>query len=223
MRDMNRAAVVLFCGNARQEERQKRLPHRFLATLHDWLRRAVSAVADAELLIAACDGGRLTLRGACEGDWPAGPLDEQIERVLSFCFGSGYRRVVLLAGDVPATPRIADALIALDAAPAVVGLSGDGGFYLAAFREEPGLDWRAILGDRKTAGRELIARLRDVAFLPTLDDIDSREDAERLLKHAPAALASRLVPLLVPVTHPPQRTTNNEQRTTLPSRAPPAA
>lgn len=203
MRRTSDAAVVLFCGDVRREERQKNLPPRFLAALHDWLARTVVANADADLLVATRAGARLVVRGADDCQWSASSLEEQIETVLGWCFSAGYRRVILLAGDIPASPvgALSDAFRVLESPDrrAVLGRSGDGGFYLAGFNAPPDIDWKTVLFDRTRAGDELTASLLGschVTELTPLDDIDSRGDALRLLRYSTIPIASALVSLL---------------------------
>ncbi|MGZ7042579.1 MAG: DUF2064 domain-containing protein, partial [Thermoanaerobaculia bacterium] len=128
------AAVLLFCGDPRRDSWQKRLPRQFLATIHRSLRQLIGTNHDADLITVSANANRVQLSGSgLEHNEPAGTLAQQIDSSVRFCFDSGYRRVVILAGDVVQLSRevVVDALHVLDQTPraVVLGRSGDGGFY----------------------------------------------------------------------------------------------
>jgi hypothetical protein len=203
--DTGRAVIVLFGGDPQREEREKRLPRRFLSALHAALRKTVSGFTGVDVLITR-DAGREFRLG--DGRWQVDSLSARIETAVTHCFSSGYSRVLLLAGDVVDVRRadIAQALHAL-AGPrrAVLGLSGDGGFYVVGFGQAPEVEWARLLRDRQSAGAALGDALRAnglaVTTLRTVDDIDTREDAERIVRlrsSSPALLrlVARLASLL---------------------------
>ncbi|HVT44430.1 MAG TPA: DUF2064 domain-containing protein [Thermoanaerobaculia bacterium] len=186
----NRSAVVLFCGDPRREERQKNLPPRFLGTLHRELRAIVASLPDVDLVTASRRGDELVLTGpGAFVERTTRTLAEQIDLAIRSCFDSGYSRVVILAGDVPTLSRevVADALDRLRSAGprAVIGPSGDGGFYLAGFNRTPELEWPRILEEPErvaaTLAEHAAAARMLLEILPVIDDIDERADAARLL------------------------------------------
>lgn len=182
-----RPAVVLFRGDPPRDEQEKRLPRGLLTTLHRALLRRLRSLA-VDIYIAGQDGRSFRLEGpAGDAAWPIEPLGRRIETALRFCFDSGYRRVLVLAGDIMA-PEADDLQRAIDALcderrTGVIGASGDGGFYVAGFNVEPAVDWDSVVADRGRAAQELIEQLvRDgfaMAALPPADDIDTIEDARR--------------------------------------------
>jgi glycosyltransferase A (GT-A) superfamily protein (DUF2064 family) len=202
----NRAAVVLFCGDPRREERQKRLPRRFLAILHRSLQRTLRGI-QSDLFIASDDGDRFRISGASSASWQIGSLAGRVETAVRHCFSSGYARVLLLAGDVVDVARddLAHALRLLEttAQRAVIGPSGDGGFYLAGFNAPPDLDWEHLFDDRSRSRDELADALRDHGYtiesMRRVDDIDNLADAERIVRELPGALAGELRAMLAAV------------------------
>jgi len=159
-----RAAVVLFCGDPAREERQKRLPRGFLSRLHDALLARFERL-DADVYVARSDM-RTTLAG-------------QIESAVSACRERGHRRVVLVAGDALVDDSIMRRAIAAD--EPMIAASGDGGFAIAAFATDATLDWDAVVERRELAAQRLRERL-DVIELPRIDDIDSLDDARRVMQ-----------------------------------------
>jgi len=176
---MHRPAIVLFCGNAARDEQQKQLPPRFLTRLHDALRRRLRAL-DADVYVATHDH-----RAFRVGDtaWPIASLGTQIDTALRHCFDRGHQRVVIVAGDAPVDEAIVQR--ALDATSPVIAASGDGGFALAAFSEAPDIDWNEIVANRAHAAQALRDRM-PLEELPRVDDIDTIEDARRLLRDVPS-------------------------------------
>jgi glycosyltransferase A (GT-A) superfamily protein (DUF2064 family) len=207
MESQSPTVVVLFSGDPRREERQKRLPRRFLSTIHDALLKTIRGAAGVDVLIARDVGGELCLG---DGRWRLDSLAERIETAIGYGFSRGYTHVLLLAGDIVDVRRedVARAVQALDGSlrTAAVGLCGDGGFWAAGFSQTPALDWTRLLRDRSKAGAALIDALHADGFfveeLPIVDDVDSRADAERLirLRRRPRALVrlrARLASMLL--------------------------
>jgi glycosyltransferase A (GT-A) superfamily protein (DUF2064 family) len=199
---MKNAAVLLFCGDPRRDSWQKRLPRHFLATIHRSLRRLIGTIAGADLFTVSANHGRVRVSGAAfDHVAVADTLGQQIEVAVRQSFAAGYRRVIILAGDVVLLTRdvVVDALDALDAPSASIALgrSGDGGFYLAGFNRLPHLDWDAVVGCRERAADALIAaagaRSVPLTLLPTVDDVDSIADALRLISLRGAFIRSRVL------------------------------
>lgn len=221
MDSRNQAVVVLFRGDPRREERQKRLPRRFLSTLHASILKTIEGVAGVDVLIARDVGDDFRLG---DDSWQLDSLAERIEAAIAYGFSHGYARVLLLAGDVVDVKRedLSHALEALDgsARTAAIGFSSDGGFYVAGFSQSPELDWARLLDDRANAGAALAEALRADGFviekLPPVDDVDTRADAERLVRfrrvsRAFLRLIAKLTSILqrvVAIAEPPQSRTN---------------
>lgn len=218
MNNRGRAVVILFRGDPRREERQKRLPRRFLSAIHDALLKTIGGLPGVDVLIARDAGGEFLLG---DGRWQISSLAARIETAIAHGFSCGYSRVLLLAGDVVDLRRehIAEGLRTIDgsARRAVIGCSGDGGFYVVGFNWLPEVDWSHLLHDPAHAGAALSDALRAEGFalttIPSVDDIDGRVDAERLLRlrrasrallRLIAGLASRLVRIspVSPFSHP---------------------
>lgn len=116
-----------------------------------------------------------------------GDLGTRMERALSHALSEGAPWAMVLGADLPGLPatRLAQAARALEqGAPAVVGPSDDGGFYLLGVSRCPpgllaGLPW----SDRFTCRRTL-ERLRERGLEPRLIDgwydVDELDDLERL-------------------------------------------
>ena len=165
---MHRDAVILFSGNARREETRKGLPPRFLGRLHEAIAETVRSVGGVDLIVVS------------EQIAPD-RLGARVRDELAACFDAGYANVALLAGDVVGLTRdlLGDAFAALAYAPAVVGESPDGGFYLAAFRGAPSVDWESLPWCTADMFASLTAALGECATLPPLRDVDSLGDAFR--------------------------------------------
>lgn len=176
-----RAAVLLFCGDPRRESKQKRLPARFLAAMHRALQHTIASIAGADLI---------TIRNVGPGT-----LGAQIDRAIAGAFRSGYGRVLIVAGDVVLSRDILIRALATDGF--VLGRSGDGGFYLAGFDQQPRWDWDAVVARRDRAAEALIAAAGcEPLLLPVVDDIDSYADAVRLTAIPRTPLLRRLASLL---------------------------
>ena len=259
MDSRNRAVVVLFRGDPRRDERQKRLPRQFLSTLHVAILKTIGEVAGVDVLIARDVGPDFRLG---DRSWQLDSLAERIAAAIAYGFSRGYARVLLLAGDIvdvrrDAIERAFQALgdcaaentptgdnpeeglpnqrcrpcrLAVGSAEAAgqgstdpkpsatsaagragrraaIGFSGDGGFYAAGFSQSPDLDWARLLHDRPNAGAALTEALRADGFvveeLPPVDDIDTRADAERLVR--PRRASRALLRLIAKLTSILQR------------------
>jgi rSAM/selenodomain-associated transferase 1 len=116
-------------------------------------------------------------------------LDER----LAHAFDDVYegRPVVLIGMDTPqVTPELLTrATAALDTHDAVFGPATDGGFWLLGLREPDPALLRGVPMSRPETGRVQLARLTDaglaVAMLPTLTDVDTAADVERVARRAP--------------------------------------
>lgn len=221
MDSRNRAVVVLFRGDPRREERQKCLPRLFLSTLHVAILKTIGEVGGVDVLIARDVGNDFRLG---DSSWQLDSLGERIEAATAYGFSHGYARVLLLAGDVVDVRRddIAHALEALNDSTrkAAIGLSSDGGFYAAGFSQPPELNWALLLHDRPNSGAALTEALRADGFvveeLPPVDDVDTRADAERLVRRRRASRAflrlivklTSMLQRLVAIAELPQPNTN---------------
>jgi len=175
---MSRSAIVVFCGNPVRDERKKHLPPRFLSRLHAALLRRLRLL-DADVYVARHDDYEFFVGDA---SWPIASLGHQIDTALRFGFGRGHRRVVIIAGDAPIGVSIVRH--ALEASSPVIAASSDGGFALAGFSAPPDADWDSIVADRGHAAQALRERV-PVVELPRVDDIDTLEDARRLVRGVP--------------------------------------
>jgi len=211
-----RPAIVLFCGNPARDEQQKNLPPRFLSRLHDALLRDLRTL-DADVYVARHDEREFRVGDAA---WPVGTLGTQIDTALRFCFRS-HDRVVIVAGDAAIDPAIVQK--ALDANETVIAESGDGGFALAGFSAPPDLDWNTVVADRTHAAQSLRDRM-PVADLPRIDDIDTLEDARRVVRITTSPLLRLLATLitLAPPNNPTTQQPKNPVARHTPTRAPPA-
>jgi glycosyltransferase A (GT-A) superfamily protein (DUF2064 family) len=208
---MRRNAVILFAGDARREEAEKGLPPRFLARLHARHARAIASLGDTDLIVA---------HDAAHAFRDGGPqlLGRRIREAVEQAFAAGYERVAILAGDVPALDRNVLACALGSRARAAVGRSPDGGFYLAAFRSLPQVDWESLPWCTAEAADALLAQLPDVELLAELEDLDDVHGVrdERLRR----LLLSLLRPFAEPLSSPVIEVPAGKYE---PSRAPPAA
>lgn len=212
MRNGCRTAVILFTGDARREERRKRLPRRLLATMHADLARIAGAAGD--LFVCGDAHGLGSVRGTFDAD---GSLAQQVSRAVDAVLACGYTNVMLLAGDVAGLRSRhlaeADRLLRGNARSAVIGRCRDGGFYLAAFNAEPRLNWHAMPWFGETIAADLAARLGadgfEVAELDVLEDIDDIAVARRLVPWLivtiPTFEATTFLPALAPTYAPLHR------------------
>ncbi len=183
-------AVILFTGNPRAEEAQKRLPSRFLSTLHAHLETTVRGLASVDLIVAAddSDGFRIDAPGATHRP-QAVSLAAKVESAVALAFNSGYESVVLLAGDILGlrgdTLERTFELLEAGSDVCVLGPSGDGGFYLAGFNSLPRLDWTSIPWCSPDTALALCAYAVEagviVRIIERLDDVDTLAEAIRLV------------------------------------------
>ncbi len=140
--------------------------------------------------------------------WPATlpqegeDLGQRMENALRLCLRTGARRCVLIGSDIPhITPEIAaGALYALRSSDAVLGPARDGGYYLV------GLSGRGLKRHDKARGeggpglfgqmpwgtggvfQETVRRAEALGLSvwtgPELEDLDSVESIERVLREA---------------------------------------
>lgn len=115
-------------------------------------------------------------------------LDERLYCACLAMHRAGYERVVVIGSDAPHLPgsMVADAFSHLADAAVVLGPAEDGGYYLIGLRlqpEPPDL-FRGIQMSTATVLRETLARAErlglTIALLPTLFDVDTRDDLARL-------------------------------------------
>lgn len=128
----------------------------------------------------------------CSGPWPpqyglvrqgAGDLGRRLQRV---CAGMPQGSVLVIGSDVPGLTcgLISRAFHALESHDAVIGPSGDGGYWAIGLRRRPTMPkaFRAVRWSTEHALADTLANLegRSVARLAQIDDID---DAEALARH----------------------------------------
>ena len=184
---MNRQAVILFTGDPRREELRKGLPPHFLRRLHRSLIDTIERIENTDLFVVATTPG--SARPGRLLRFEHETLSDQITEALSQCFQTGYRQVILLAGDTwgvsSATMLQAFESLQTRRNAAVIGPSGDGGFYLAGFNHASAVAWAEIPLHAHDAAASLSAHLLNsgaqVTILPEFDDIDSLGDAVRSL------------------------------------------
>jgi rSAM/selenodomain-associated transferase 1 len=161
------------------------------AFLLDTLTEAARTDADLWLAYAPASAGDAfrslvgTRAGLIEAD--TDDLGSALRRAQAGVLDLGYRRVALVAADVPhlAPSRYTEAFSALDHADAVIGPSSDGGYYLlAAARETPdlfdGIAWSTAAVYEQTIAAAERAGLR-VATVAPCDDVDTAADLVWLL------------------------------------------
>ena len=114
-------------------------------------------------------------------------LGERMARAVGEAFAGGARRVVVIGADCPAlsAARIRSAFRELaDAADAVFGPAGDGGFYLVGLNAHApslfhGIEWSA-----PTVLTAVLSRCRQAgmpyALLPVESDVDTADDLAAL-------------------------------------------
>ncbi len=119
-------------------------------------------------------------------------LGERMERAFLTAFAEGYEQAVLIGSDIPDIPveAIRDAFGDLKDNDAVIGPSGDGGYYLIGFSEESfcadifsGIAWSTerVLDDTMAT---LQASGKSVSVLGMLRDVDTLEDLRGLLRRS---------------------------------------
>lgn len=125
-----------------------------------------------------------------------GSLGERLARAFEAEFAGG-RPVLVIGSDCPEldAPYLEQALDALERAPLVIGPAMDGGYTLLGLRAMQrslfeGIDWSTERVLEQTCARARRAGLA-TRLLPTLDDVDTPSDLERL-QPALDALRARL-------------------------------
>lgn len=154
---------------------------------------AEAATSDADLFLAFAPAGAessfRSLVGDCVGliEAETGHLGLALERSQAAALAMGYRRVALVASDLPHLDarRYADGFAALRAADVAIGPSSDGGYYLlASGRPTPDLfhdiAWSTSVVFEQTLARAAAARL-SIETIATCDDVDTAADLIWLL------------------------------------------
>lgn len=117
-------------------------------------------------------------------------LGERMANAFETAFAEGYDRALLVGTDLPDLPRrhIEEAEQALETADAVLGPSGDGGYYLIGFTRDgyqpavfTGIPWSTDAVFRLTE-KILNRSRRSLHILPAWQDVDTLEDLRDLLK-----------------------------------------
>lgn len=131
---------------------------------------------------------RFLLRKQAGGD-----LGERMTQAAELAFADGARSVILIGADCPAlsAAKIRSAFGELaDAADAVFGPAGDGGFYLAGLNGPAPSLFRGIEWSTPTVLASVLSRCRQAgmtyALLPVEFDVDTGEDLSVLRRWARA-------------------------------------
>ena len=209
---MNTRAIVLFTGDPKREALRKGVPAALLDTLHQHLIDTIRRQDGIRLVIASEHHDRFSLASegvvAQSGDVSLGA---KIDTAFRFAFQLGCDSVILLAGDVAGVdlPLMEDAFAALESGGdrCVLGPSRDGGIYLLGLNRSGALatsiEWDQIHWFTSSTAAELAMRASahgaGMAFVRSVDDIDSLADAVRISAQLPlefALLRSRLRSLI---------------------------
>jgi hypothetical protein len=117
-----------------------------------------------------------------------GDLGDRLVRISRSMFDLGYRKLIILASDTPLLPRdvIRCAIERLDETDVVLGPCDDGGYYLIGLRFCAPALFAEIPWSTSQVLDRTIRRAREAgmtwALLPPGYDIDTWEDAERLVE-----------------------------------------
>jgi hypothetical protein len=156
------------------------------ATLLGILRYLFYAPPGGKAHFLASRYSRFVLREQAGGD-----LGERMTRAAEEAFAGGARRVILIGADCPAlsAARIRSAFGELaDAADAVFGPAGDGGFYLAGMNGSAPTLFRDIEWSTPTVLSSVLSRCRRAgmtyALLPVESDVDTGGDLAGLRRWA---------------------------------------
>ena len=153
-----------------------------------WLAFAPAASHPAFVRLVGSGVGLIEADGA--------DLGAALRRAQFAAFARGYRRVALVASDIPHLPaaRYADAFAALEEADVAIGPSGDGGYYLlASKRETPLLFDNVPWSTASVLDQTLLQAQRaglDIRLIPSCDDVDVVGDLtwlEEQLRRRPGA------------------------------------
>jgi rSAM/selenodomain-associated transferase 1 len=110
-----------------------------------------------------------------------------LHRAQSAAMAMGYRRVALVASDLPHldAARYADAFAALRCADVVIGPSSDGGYYLLAAEQPTPRLFQDVTWSTASVYEETLLRAEEaelsVATIATCDDVDTASDLVWLL------------------------------------------
>ncbi len=124
----------------------------------------------------------------CAGQ-PYDDLGANMKCGFERAFADGVQRAVCIGSDLPdlRADVLLRALESLKSHEAVVGPSGDGGYYLIGFSRDgflpeafDGVHWGGNRVCRQTMG-ELVGNGRSVAEMPVWDDVDTLADIETLI------------------------------------------
>ena len=176
------------------------------AFLLDTLAEASRADADRWLAFApaAAAGSIRSLAGPDVGliEAEASDLGRALDRAQCAALAMGYRKVALVASDLPHldAARYADAFTALQRVEVAIGPSSDGGYYLlAAARSTPHL-FRDVAWSTASVYDETLRRAAEAGLYVTpiagCDDVDTASDLVWLrdaLRHRPGAGHTRSV------------------------------
>lgn len=231
---VNQNAVILFTGDPIREASQKHLPPRFLSSLHEELVRTVGRCEGIDLIVASesREGFRIEGPGS-DSTALCSSLGEKIDRAFRSAFDTGYRSVILLAGDIVGldagnlTRAFAD--LGTSHPRAVLGPSPDGGFYLLGLNALAEIRWKSVPWFTESAASTLVETLRlsgfDLSFLGSVRDVDSYADAVRAVRDLRfGSFQRRLLSLLsiqVPATRRNLPDSSPFARASLHLRAPP--
>jgi rSAM/selenodomain-associated transferase 1 len=129
----------------------------------------------------------------------AGDLGQRMEAFFERAFASGARRVVLIGSDTPTLPRgyIEQGLVRLSRVSAVLGPSGDCGYYLVGARGHAPPIFRNVKWSTPRVWEQTIDALERAglrrgegyATLPPWNDVDTMDDLRALHRELRTALA----------------------------------
>jgi rSAM/selenodomain-associated transferase 1 len=117
-----------------------------------------------------------------------GDLGNRLLRASSIVFSHGYRKVIMLASDTPHMPQdyIRRAFTRLDDTDVILGPCDDGGYYLIGLRFPAPEAFAGIPWSTSQVLDMTIQRAREAGMtcelLPPCYDIDTWDDAQRLMK-----------------------------------------
>jgi uncharacterized protein len=165
------------------------------AALRDTLRAAVRAAPGRVLL--ALDGVAGAWLDGFDVDVVAQRGDGLDARIAAAFAAAGCGAAVLVGMDTPqlTADLLADAMRALTAHDAVIGMSTDGGFWLVGARRPRRALFEGVPMSRSDTGARQYARLRahalDVDRLRALRDVDEFDDALAVAELAPSTEFAR--------------------------------
>lgn len=177
-----------------------------LAALNDTLRAVAEVAVDHRILVLDGEPGDWVPEGFVVLPQKSGLLDQRLidafadvfDHVGSAKAGNPGEPCVLIAMDTPQVhPRqLSDALAHLADADSVIGMAGDGGFWLIGLNRADPEVFRGIPMSADFTGAAQLARLESlghrVATLPTLRDIDTFADLDCVAAEFPHLEVSQL-------------------------------